>query len=105
MPQSRLGELTAAQVEALISGYGKVPASTANDGIVPTRSQIWGQIIHIARADHIDVMGYFGDPHAGHVHVDWLVTRSGFDQTRFRALWGAVARYIAEVAAPAHGES
>lgn len=96
MPPGRLGPLTDAQVEALVSGYGKVPAPSANDGMVPTRSQIWGEIIHVARADHLDVMGYYGDPEGGASHVDWLVTRSGFDRTRFRALWGAVARYIAQ---------
>lgn len=96
MPPSRLGPLRDAQVEALVSGYGKVPAPSANDGMVPTRSQIWGEIIHVARADHLDVMGYYGDPEAAGAHVDWLVTRSGFDRTRFRALWGAVARFIAD---------
>jgi triacylglycerol lipase len=96
MPANRLGDLEDRQVEALVSGYGKVPAPSANDGIVPTRSQIWGELIHIARADHLDVMGYFGDPESGPSHVDWLVTGSGFDRTRFRALWGAVARWIAE---------
>lgn len=96
MPASRLGTLTDAQVEALVSGYGKVPAPSANDGMVPTLSQVWGHILHIARADHLDVMGYFGDPRRGPSHVDWLVTRSGFDRTRFRAVWGAIARFIAE---------
>lgn len=95
MPPSRLGPLTDAQVEALVSSYGKVPAPSANDGMVPTLSQVWGEIIHVSRADHLDVMGYYGDPDGGASHVDWLVTRSGFDRTRFRALWGAVARYIA----------
>jgi triacylglycerol lipase len=95
MPANRLGDLEDRQVEALVSGYGKIPAPTANDGIVPTRSQIWGELIHIARADHLDVMGYYGDPEGGPSHVDWLVTHSGFDRTRFRALWGAVARWIA----------
>jgi hypothetical protein len=94
MPPGRLGALADAHVEALVSGYGKVPAPDANDGIVPTRSQVWGEIIHIARADHLDVMGYYGDPEAGPTHVDWLVSRSGFDRTRFRALWGAVARHV-----------
>lgn len=98
MPTARLGPLADAQVEALVSAYGKVPAPSANDGMVPTRSQIWGEIIHVARADHLDVMGYYGDPEGGPSHVDWLVTRSGFDRTRFRALWGAVARAIATAA-------
>lgn len=98
MAPGRLPALTDAQVEALVSGYGKVPAPSANDGMVPTLSQVWGRVIHIARADHLDVMGYFGDPSRGPTHVDWLVTRSGFDRTRFRAVWGAVARTIAESA-------
>ena len=96
MPPNRLGTLPDEQLEALVSGYGKVPAPTANDGMVPTRSQLWGEVLHIARADHLDVMGYYGDPEGGPFHVDWLVTRSGFDRTRFRALWGAVARAIVD---------
>jgi triacylglycerol lipase len=99
MPRNRLGSLSDAQVEALVSGYGKVPAPSANDGMVPSLSQIWGEIIHVARADHLDVMGYYGDADGGPSHSDWLVTRSGFDRTRFRALWGAVARVIAQCAA------
>lgn len=96
MPPARLSVLSDAHVESLISGYGKVPEPSANDGMVPTLSQVWGDIIHISRADHLDVMGYYGDPKAGPAHVDWLVTRSGFDRARFRAVWGAVARYIAD---------
>src|SRR5690606_40653372 len=36
MAPGRLPALTDAQVEALVSGYGKVPAPSANDGMVPT---------------------------------------------------------------------
>jgi hypothetical protein len=46
----------------------------------------------MARADHLDVMGYFDDP----PHADWLATGTGFNRERFHALWGAVARCIAE---------
>lgn len=95
MPESALGPLEEEHIEALISGYGKTPDEHANDGMVPTRSQIWGHLLHIARADHLDVMGYFRDPNHDPPHMDWLATRSGFDRQRFSALWGAVARFIA----------
>ncbi len=95
MSEVALGPLGDSQIEALISGYGKIPDERANDGMVPTRSQIWGSLIHIARADHLDVMGYFRDPTHDPSRMDWLATRSGFDKERFVALWGAVARFIA----------
>src|SRR5690606_8573168 len=37
------------QRHALIERYGKVPAAQANDGLVPTRSQLHGAVIHVAR--------------------------------------------------------
>ncbi|MGH7895856.1 MAG: esterase/lipase family protein [Candidatus Binatia bacterium] len=92
---AQMPPLTREQVRAARHFYGKQPDAAANDGVVPTRSQAWGQIIHAARADHLDVVGHFAD--AAHVppHVDWLTTGSGFNRPRFEALWTAVAGYLA----------
>jgi len=74
--------------------YGAVPAASDNDGVVPTRSQPWGDVIHAARADHLDTIGHFGD--VAHVppHVDWLTTGTGFDRPQFEALWTAVVGHL-----------
>lgn len=65
-----------------------------NDGIVPTLSQIYGQVLEVVVSDHLDVVGQFPnsspDPHS-----DWLPSGSGYDEARFRATWQAVADEIA----------
>jgi hypothetical protein len=65
------------------------------DGIVPTPSQRHGELVHEARADHLDVLGHFEDPDAKPPHVDWLNSGSGFDRAQFEALWTKVARFVA----------
>ncbi len=83
------------QRRALLESYGKIPDAQANDGLVPTRSQIHGSVIHVARADHHDVIGYFGDRQHDPPHVDWVATGSGFRRPDFERLWTDVARFMA----------
>jgi hypothetical protein len=78
----------------LRGAYRALPSAVANDGIVPTLSQTWGQVIHAAVADHLDVLGHFRDAAHEPPHVDWLVSGSGFDRGRFEALWGDVVRFL-----------
>ena len=78
-----------------LGSYGGVPDATANDGVVPTRSQVWGDVIHAARADHHDVIGHFHAPRVDPPHYDWLTTGSGFDAAAFASVWNAVADFLA----------
>jgi len=68
---------------------------------VPTRSQPWGEVIAAVQADHLDVVGHFGDPAHDPPHIDWITTGSGFTTERFEALWAAVVDFM--LAAPASG--
>jgi hypothetical protein len=95
MPSSAVPRFAAAQVEALRSAYGDVPEASANDGLVPTLSQVWGDVVHAAHGDHLDVVGHFGDLSLVPPHYDWLATGTGFDRARFDALWTDVVRYLA----------
>jgi pimeloyl-ACP methyl ester carboxylesterase len=88
-------KLSPEQEQALIAGYGELPTGTDNDGMSPTLSQVWGPIIHVTRADHLDVMGQYGDSITDGVHADWLPSCSGFDRDSFAALWRDVAGFIA----------
>jgi triacylglycerol lipase len=79
---------------ALRHAYRTTPSAAANDGIVPTRSQAWGNVLHAAIADHLDVLGHFRDASCDPPHVDWLVSGSAFDRPRFEALWGDGAHFL-----------
>jgi len=65
------------------------PAGGDNDAIVPTRSQLWGGLVHAARGDHLDVVGHYG----GDGSADWLPTADAFDDDAFCALWDDVASF------------
>jgi hypothetical protein len=91
--------LAPAHARALVLAYGREPDARASDGIVPTRSQPYGQVLAAVRADHLDVLGHFADPSADPPHVDWLATGTGFDRAAFDAVWRRVARFLADAGA------
>ncbi len=64
-----------------------------SDGIVPTLSQLHGRVLHVARADHLDVVGHY--TLAGGRTADWLPSGAGFTPAAFDATWEAVATAIA----------
>ena len=89
---------TRVQAAALRGAYGAMPPPQANDGLVPTRAQVWGEVIRAVRADHLDVIGHFHDPQREPPHYDWLTTGSGFDAAAFAGVWDAVAGFLAGTA-------
>ena len=64
-----------------------------NDGVVPTLSQLHGRILHIARADHLDIVGHF--TLAAENTGDWLPSGAGFTTEAFAVAWDGVAAAIA----------
>lgn len=65
--------------------------SRTSDGIVPTQSQVYGEILDVVIADHLDVVGQYQtqDP-----HTDWLPSGAYFDDERFMRAWSRVADEI-----------
>ncbi len=94
-PLERFPRVTAEQGTALRAAYGRVPDVRANDGIVPTLSQLWGDVVAAAWADHHDVIGHFDGPRHVPPHFDWLASGSGFDREQFEAVWREVAAFVA----------
>jgi hypothetical protein len=72
-------------------GFKLTPAT--NDGVVPTLSQLHGRLLHVARADHLDVVGHY--TLAGGRTADWLPSGASFTTEAFEATWDAVAGAIA----------
>lgn len=96
LPEHVLPEPDEQQGRTLSRAYGRVPSARGNDAMVPTRSQVWGEIVHAAWADHLDVIGHFHAPDLAPVHVDWMRTMSGFGRPEFEAMWDDVARFVFE---------
>ena len=64
-----------------------------SDGIVPTLSQLHGRVLHVTRADHLDLVGHY--TLAGGGTANWLPSGAGFTPEAFDATWEAVAAAIA----------
>jgi hypothetical protein len=94
-PFSRQPRLTREQAAILRRTYGWRTDVRSNDGMVPTLSQVWGEIVYAAWADHLDVIGHFHKPTHVPPHFDWLVSGTGFDRAGFERVWREVAVYIA----------
>jgi triacylglycerol lipase len=94
MPARHLPNLTQAQRDFLAAELGYAPDDRSNDGIVPSLSQVFGEIVHAVTADHLDVVGHFEAPHLDPPHYDWLRTGSGFRQHAFASLWRDAARFM-----------
>jgi hypothetical protein len=95
-PERAVPRLDDDQDARMRAEFERPTAREDNDGIVPTLSQIRGQVIHAVRADHLDVIGHFDDPGHDPPHHDWLTSCSGFERPAFERLWRDVAAFIAE---------
>jgi triacylglycerol lipase len=94
VPVDRSPRHSPAQQAALQRFFGADPGRRANDGIVPTRSQVWGEVLRGVWADHLDVIGHFHHPTHVPPHFDWLTSGSGYTRRDFLATWDAVASFL-----------
>jgi triacylglycerol esterase/lipase EstA (alpha/beta hydrolase family) len=81
---------TPRQMELLRAGIDHEISDTTSDGIVPTLSMIWGDLVWAGEADHLDVIGHFHDDHDPPEHVDWITSGSRFTRKRFEAMLDAI---------------
>jgi hypothetical protein len=95
-PDDPPGRLSPEHRKFLRRAYGRIPDHRANDGIVPTLSQVRGQLVAAVWADHHDVLGHFHKPRHVPPHFDWVASGTGFDREHFEAVWKAVARFLGE---------
>ncbi len=88
-------ELSRRDESTLRKAFGEIPPPSANDGVVPIRSQIWGKIAWSGFADHLDVLGHFSDDD-GDKHIDWFRSGAKFTRARFAALTAAITQGLLE---------
>ena len=77
---------------------GRLPfpiTRATNDAVVPTLSQLYGELLDVVVADHLDIVGQFGGAF-GDPLADWLPSGSHLTEDCFAAAWGRVADCIAE---------
>jgi triacylglycerol lipase len=94
VPRDRVPALSPAQLAVLRRDLGAEPDRKANDGIVPTRSQPWGEVIRAVTADHLDAIGHFHHPTHVPPHFDWLTSGSAFSRAQFLSLWDEIGRFM-----------
>jgi hypothetical protein len=77
---------------AIEDAIGKHLDNSLSDGLVPTTSMIWGEVLWAGIADHLDVLGHFsGD--SGSEHTDWIVSGADFAESDFEAVMDAIANH------------
>ena len=86
--------LSPRQGTALSRAYHRLPSPRDNDGMVPTLSQVWGDVIHATWGDHLDAIGHFYMPSHVPPHFDWLNSGQRFTLAEFQRIWHDVARYV-----------
>jgi triacylglycerol lipase len=78
----------------LTAGLGRDPGVRFNDGVVPTLSMLWGELLWCGPGDHLDVVGHFRDDVRPATHVDWLTCGAGFNRKRFGDAMDAIANFL-----------
>lgn len=94
MTGAHVPPVPAATLEELVRAWGDAPEPSDNDGMVPTLSQLRGQLIRAVRADHLDVLGHYPDPDADPPRYDWVTSGSEFRRPHFEATWTDVAHFL-----------
>ncbi len=80
------------QLRKLRGAFEADPAPEMNDGIVPLRSQLWGELIWAGWADHLDTVGHFRERRTD--HRDWLASGANFGAREFAASMDNLAEFI-----------
>lgn len=75
---------------------GMVPTDRDNDGLVPTRSQVHGELLGAYLSDHLDVVGMFPHYEGSHRFVGWIDSGSSFRTPELRDLYGRIADVMTE---------
>lgn len=85
--------LSPEQAELFAKHVRSEVSDKCNDGVVPTLSQVWGELIWCGDGDHLDVLGHFQDDQEPTQHVDWMTSGAHFTRQRFDSAMDAIAKF------------
>lgn len=85
---------TPQQLDHFRWGFGFSIDERASDGIVPTLSMLWGELIWCGQADHLDILGHFHDDERPRLHVDWMNSGAHVTRHRFGQAMDALAEFL-----------
>lgn len=68
----------------------------SSDGVVPTLSMVWDEILWCGQADHLDILGHFQGQDDQTSHTDWLTSGAEFSEAQFHEMLDGVARFQQE---------
>lgn len=85
---------TEQQSGILSSGLNREVTSENVDGVVPTLSMLWGELLYAGAADHLDIVGHFGDEKPHKEHVDWLRSGASYGRSDFSKMVDALCEFL-----------
>ncbi|MES1175419.1 MAG: triacylglycerol lipase [Myxococcales bacterium] len=84
---------TPREADLLRVGVDHEVNDSSNDGIVPTLSMLWGELLWAGEADHLDILGHFHDDQKPKAHQDWVTSGSRFSRQRFGAVLDEIVKF------------
>lgn len=84
---------TPRQSSLLSEVLGSSPSDDQSDGIVPVLSMLWGELLWVEAADHLDTLGHFHDDQKPARHTDWLTSGSHLTRERFAKMMKKIAEF------------
>jgi hypothetical protein len=82
------------ELRLLSEALGTTPTEESSDGIVPTLSMLWGELLWAEEADHLDTLGHFHDDQKPAIHTDWLTSGAHLSRERFHRMMQKVADFL-----------
>jgi triacylglycerol lipase len=100
-PRYGYAPLLPATRERLARSLGWAVTERTSDGVVPTLSMVWDQLLWCGAADHLDVLGHFYDEFRPTRHVDWLTSGADFGRPQFWRMMDTLVRFQLDAPTPA----